>query len=256
MTDEERQIITRYVERVAGVGQAAPASNGPWGARSVPSTAPNPDLPPVDPDADRLIGDLFGRHPAARYRLTQTAFVQEAALVTAQNRIQELEWQLENAQNQAQANQGRGGLFGGMFGGGNRPVPQTPPPQPIPQPMGMNPGMMQGGGGGGGFLRTAAMTAAGVAGGMVLGNVLMNAFSGGGGAAQAASSAAGGAGAFGEQSVNTPSASPWTNPGGDAAPAADASPVSDNSGNWGGNDAAAYDDGGGYDDAAGFDEDV
>lgn len=258
MNDEERQIITRYVERVAGVSTAAPASTGPWGARSVPSTQPNANLPPVDPDADRLITDLFARHPEARYRLTQTAFVQEAALVNAQNRIQELEWQLENTQNQAQAAQQQPrGMFGGLFGGGGRQqqVPMTPRPQQIPQPMGMNPGMMQGaGGGGGGFLRTAAMTAAGVAGGLVLGNMLMGAM-GGGGAAQAASAAgATGAsgGAFGEQNVATPDASPWTNPGGN-----DAAPVSDQSGGWdGGNDAAAYDQGGGYDDAGGFDEEV
>ena len=43
-----------------------------------------------------------GEYPDARYRLTQTAFVQEHALVQAQNRIQELEWQLENTQAQAQ----------------------------------------------------------------------------------------------------------------------------------------------------------
>lgn len=261
MNDEERQIITGYVERVAGVGQAAPASTGPWGARSVPNTQqPRPDLPPIDPEADRLISDLFSRYPEARYRLTQTAFVQEAALVQAQNRIQELEWQLENTQNQAQAaQQSRGGLFGGMFGGGRpQQVPMTPRPQPIPPPQGMNPAMMQQAGGGGGFLRTAAMTAAGVAGGLVLGNMLMGAFSGGG--AQAAGTGAGGAspaadaggtGAFGEQAVNTPGGSPWINPGGQ-----DAAPVSDGSGGWGGNDAAGADDAAGYDDAGRFDDEI
>lgn len=255
MTEEERRIITGYVERVAGAApQPAATSTGPWGGRSVPSTQPRPSLPPVDPEADRLISDLFARYPEARYRITQTAFVQEAALVQAQNRIQELEWQLENTQNQAQANQqSRGGLFGGMFGGGgNRQVPMTPRPQPIQPPMGaMNPAMMQQQGRGSGFLGTALTTAAGVAGGMVLGNALMGMFSGG--AAQAASGvsdAVSGAtgGAFGEQAVDTPAASPWTDPGG----AGDASPVSDNG--WGGNDAAGFDQGAGYDDAAGFDD--
>ena len=41
--------------------------------------------------------------PEARFRITQTAFVQEHALVAAQNRIQELEWELENTTRQAQA---------------------------------------------------------------------------------------------------------------------------------------------------------
>ncbi|MFC0389522.1 DUF2076 domain-containing protein [Muricoccus vinaceus] len=275
MTEEERRIISGYVERVSGAAAAQPAatSTGPWGARSVPNTQQAPNLPPVDPEADRLIGDLFSRHPEARYRITQTAFVQEAALVQAQNRIQELEWQLENTERQAQATQqSRGGLFGGMFGGGQRQqVPMTPRPQPIQPPMGaMTPGMMQQGGGGSGFLGTALTTAAGVAGGMVLGNMMMGMFSGGGAhAATAAAGAtpaadAGGAGGFGEQAVNTPSSSPWTDPG---AAGNDASPVSDQGG-WGGNDAAGandaagydngsgYDDAAGYDDAGGFDEDI
>ena len=227
MTDEERRIITEFVQRVAGV--SAPAAAGPWGGRaggSVPSS--QPPLPPVDREADALIGELFGRYPEARYRLTQTAFVQEHALTQAQNRIQELEWELEQARRQAQAAQSapRGGLFGGMFGGGsNQPqaAPMPPRPQPLAPPGGYNPGMMQPAAGGGGFLRTAAMTAAGVAGGMVLGNVLMNAFSGGG-HAQAAGLETGGG--FGQEAV--PTASPWSDPGAAAA-----------SQGWGGADQAS-----------------
>ena len=49
---------------------------------SVPTTVQA--LPPVDPAADRLIGELFQRYPEAKYRLTQTAFVQEHALTEAQ----------------------------------------------------------------------------------------------------------------------------------------------------------------------------
>jgi len=121
MTEEERRIISAFVERMAGVAPAQPAAS-PWGGSSVPSVQSRPQLPPVDPEADRLIGDLFARYPEARYRLTQTAFVQEHALVQAQNRIQELEWQLENAQQQAQAapQRGGGGMFGGLFGGGGQ----------------------------------------------------------------------------------------------------------------------------------------
>ncbi|MBX9700833.1 MAG: DUF2076 domain-containing protein, partial [Acetobacteraceae bacterium] len=228
----------------------APASSGPWGNRgSVPQSAP--PLPPVDREADALIADLFSRHPEARYRITQTAFVQEHALVQAQNRIQELEWELENAQRQGQAAQSRGGLFG-MFGGGQRPAPMPPRPQPMAPPPGYN-AMQQGGAQGGGFLRTAAMTAAGVAGGMILGNMLMNAFSGGG-AAHAATATGGG---FGQEAVPT-SASPWSDPGAAAAQQG-----------WGGNDAtgggyqdsgyqddASAGDAGGYDDGGGYDEEV
>ncbi|MBO1073378.1 DUF2076 domain-containing protein [Roseomonas marmotae] len=245
MTEEERRIISAFVERMAGVAAPQQAAS-PWGGSSVPAVQSRPPLPPVDPEADQLIGDLFARYPEARYRLTQTAFVQEHALVQAQNRIQELEWQLENTQRQAQASQqSRGGLFGGMFGGGQqRPAPMTPRPEPIQPPMGSSPGMMQAGRGPS-FLGSALTTAAGVAGGMVLGNALMGMFSGG--AAEAATSAAGAAGDFAQEAV--PASSPWTDPAQDTG-YQDAAPT-DGAGNWG-NDAAAD---GGFDDA-GFDEDI
>lgn len=240
MTDEERRIISDYIMRVAGVQQAAPASSGPWGGR-VPQTgaaAPAQPLPPVEPQADALIAQLFQQYPEARFRLTQTAFVQEHALVAAQNRIQELEWELENANRQAQAANNRG--FLGF--GGSRPAPMPPRPQPMQAPGGPLPAA---GRQGPGFLATAAMTAAGVAGGIILGNMLMSAL-GSGGAAQAAT----GAGGFGQEAV--PASSPWTDPGAAAQQSG-----------WGGNDASGgYDDGaqdasGSYDDAGGgYDEDV
>ena len=240
MTDEERRIITGFVERVSGAANAAPARPAsPWGALGGQRQPAQPPLPPVDPEADRLIADLFARYPEARYRLTQTAFVQEHALIEAQNRIQQLEWELEAAQSQAQAAQQQGrGMFGGLFGGGGgqRPMPMRPQPQPQ-YPPGYNPGALQQGQGRG-FLGTAVMTAAGVAGGLVLGNMLMSAFSGG--TAEAAAAAAGGA--FGQENVTT--SSPWTDPGAAAQP--DAAPVDSEQG-YGADDAAAYDDGGGYD---------
>jgi hypothetical protein len=227
MTEEERRIITAFVERMSGAAQAAPRPASPWGAIGAGQQPAQP-LPPVDPEADRLIADLFSRHSEARYRITQTAFVQEAALVEMQNRVQQLEWELENARRQGAAVQNRG-MLGGLFGGGSRPAPMPPRPQPQ-YPPGYNPAMMQGAGGRG-FLGTAMMTAVGVAGGLVLGNALMSAF--GGGAAEAAT------GAFGQDAV--PASSPWTDPGAEAGamPADDASAYGD--------DAAAYDDGGGFD---------
>jgi len=243
MTDEERRIITGFVERVAGVQAARPAPS-PWGGMPATAAPPQPPLPPVDPEADALIAELFHRYPEARYRLTQTAFVTEAALVEAQNRIQDLEWRLQEAQQQAPAH--RGGLFG-MFGGNaGRQPPMAPRPYPMAPPGG-NPAMFQQRGSG--FLGTALTTAAGVAGGMMLGNALMGMFSGG---AHAATQVADQAGAFGQEAVT--GASPWTDPtglaGNDAAGAYEDTP--------GGYDSAAQDDGrydnGDFDAGGGYDE--
>jgi uncharacterized protein len=203
MTNEERDIITQFIGRVGGV-QTAAAS--PSFGGSVPATTA-PALPPVDPEADRLITDLFTRYPEARYRITQLAFVQEHALAEAQNRMQRLEWELQQAQQaaqQAQQQQQRGagsggGFLSGLFGGGARPA--GPPPQGAPGPAwnqggpqpgyapnyqqaapppqyapSYQPGMFQRPGSG--FLGSALTTAAGVAGGLVAGNALMNLFSG------------------------------------------------------------------------------
>lgn len=229
MTDEERRIITSFVERVSGAAQAAPARPAsPWGALGGGAQPAQPALPPIDPEADRLLGDLMTRYPEARYRLTQMAFVQEAALVEMTNRMQELEWELENARRQGAATQNRG-MLGGLFGGGARPAPMPPRPQPQ-YPPGYNPAMMQRSGPG--FLGTAMMTAAGVAGGLLLGNAIMGAL-GSGGAAEAAT-----AGGFGQDAVPTSSA--WGDPGaqGDAQ-------AYDQGGH--GNDAGAHD-AGGYED--------
>jgi uncharacterized protein len=201
MTNEERDIITQFIGRVGGA-QAQPSFGG-----SVPATTTQA-LPPVDPEADRFIADLFTRYPEARYRITQLAFVQEHALAEAQNRLQQMGYELQQArqaaqqapqQQQAPAG-GSGGFFGGLFGGGSRAA--APPPQqgapvwnqgqaaPQPQPMyqqapppppqyapSYQPGMFQRPGSG--FLGSALTTAAGVAGGVIAGNALMDLFSGG-----------------------------------------------------------------------------
>ena len=193
MTNEERELITRFVQRVSGGAQG----NTGFGA-SVPATRPS--LPPVDPEADRFIGQQFDECPEARYRITQMAVVQEAALAEAQNRIRRLEWEVGQAQAAAQqAPRGGGGLFGGLFGGGQRPAPQPQPgygqpaygqqpgygqpnygpqgaPPPPQYPPNYQPGMFQRQGSG--FLGSALTTAAGVAGGVVVGDALMNMFSG------------------------------------------------------------------------------
>nr|WP_281641441.1 DUF2076 family protein [Acetobacter orientalis] len=120
MNNEERDLISKFVARVGGAQQG--------GFGSVPSTRPS--LPPIDPEADQFIAQQFQQYPEARYRITQMAVVQEAALVEAQNRIQQLQFQLQQAQQaaqQAQQQQKSGsGFLGGLFGGGQqRPQQQA-----------------------------------------------------------------------------------------------------------------------------------
>ena len=189
MTDEERDIITRFIQRVGGAAPGAPPGS----------------LPPVDHEADRLIGELFAHYPEARYRLAQTAFVQEAAIKESQGRIRSLEADLQSTRealqsarsSQAQVPAQRSGFFSGGF----QPMPPSPPPQANPwgapapavaypqQTAGYSqppqyapqaqPGMMPRQSSG--FLGSALTTAAGVAGGVVAGNALMGLFSGHGG---------------------------------------------------------------------------
>jgi uncharacterized protein len=193
MTNEERQIIANFIARVAGA--SAPPQTS-WSGSSVPATT-GPALPPVDPEADAFIADQFNRYPEARYRLTQLAFVQEHALMEAQNRMKRLEWELQQAQQAAQQQQHGGGFFSGLFGGGRS---QTPPPgggpawgqagggqagqtgqqpgyaAPPPQyPPNYNPGMFQRQGSG--FLGSALTTAAGVAGGVLAADAIRDLFS-------------------------------------------------------------------------------
>lgn len=190
MTNEERQIIADFIARVAGA--SAPQQQPAWGGASVPATTTSA-LPPIDREADAFIADQFNRYPEARYRLTQLAFVQEHALVEAQNRIKRLEWELQQAQQAAQQQQhGGGGFFSGLFGGGRsqtQPPGGTPPwgqaGQPPPNyqagyappqyPPNYNPGMFQRQGSG--FLGSALTTAAGVAGGVLAADAIRDLFS-------------------------------------------------------------------------------
>ncbi len=186
MTNEERELIEKFVARVGGA-----ASGGFTG--SVPAT--QQALPPIDPEANQFIQRQFQTHPEAQYRITQMAVVQEAALAEAANRIQRLQAELQQARQapQAQPAQSRG-FLGGLFGGGQQQA--APAQQPVwnqggqpgypqasmapPQyPPNTQPGMFQRSGSG--FLGSALTTAAGVAGGVVAGNALMDMFSGHGG---------------------------------------------------------------------------
>ncbi len=243
MTNEERDIISQFIARVGG----APAQSG--FAASVPATQA-PPLPPVDREADTLIGQMFQRYPEAPYRMTQLAFVQEQGLVQAQSRIQQLEAQLAQArqaaqQAQQQPQQGGGGFFSNLFGGGGRqqsaPPPNpgpwggqagappgypqqgyAPPPQYAPPPPqyapGYQPGMFQRGGSG--FLGSALTTAAGVAGGMVAGNLLTNMLTGGhhtGGGSWGGDQSGGGAWGGGAAAPGVTDQGTWDS-GGAAAP--------------------------------------
>ncbi len=260
MTNEERDLLTSFVQRVSGVG--APGQ-----------------LPPLDPEADRLLADLFTRAPEARYRMTQTAFVQEAALHQAQAQIQQLQADLAQARAAASsppAEAGRpSGFFGGMFGGGQpaaapvapRPNPwgQAPaaayaPPPAYPQPAYPQPAyqpppqMMQPGGTG--FFGSAVRTAAGVAGGMVLGNALMNMFSGPhmGGGFGGMGGLGGGMGGFAGAPVNETIINNYNEPppGGAPQDAGWDQPASDPGGDSGWQDASDSDPGfggGGFDDS-------
>jgi hypothetical protein len=273
MTPEERDIVGRFIARVGGAQQG-----GFSGASSVPAT--QTALPPIDPEADRFIADQFNANPQARYRITQMAFVQEAALAEAQNRIKRLEYDLQQAQQalqQAQSQGGQrsgGGLFSGLFGGGQpqppRPAyqPQYAPPPPQPSyPPGYQPGMFRSGGSG--FLGSALTTAAGVAGGVLAADALTSMFSGHGMGGGFGGGGFGGGGFGGGEVVNETvvnnygtdaAADPWA--GGGTAPDAPASGWSggDSGGSdaWsgsgdpaGGGDWGGGDSGGGWDDNSG-----
>ncbi len=287
MTNEERDIVARFVARVGGHA-AQPGFGG-----SVPGAQAAPPLPPVDPEADQFIAGLFNQYPEARYRITQTAFVQEAALNEAKSRIERLQWELQQAQQQLalaqqQQQQPRSGILGGLFGGGQQqaaPQYTAPPPPPPPQysQYAPQPGMFQQQGTG--FFGSALRTAAGVAGGVVLAEAITGMFEGnrgygggfgGGGFGGGLGSGGFGGGGFGggfapqetivnnyyEEPAQQAQPDPWGGAGTNFDTSSNDSWSSqpDNSGNdssndSGNNDSSNFDDGnqGGGDDSSGGD---
>lgn len=190
MNDQERQIISDIFKRLEQTsGQSR------------------------DGDAERFINDKVKTQPYAPYAMAQSLYVQEEAMKSLNQQLEQARAENEQLRQQAQQAPQSGGFLSSIFGGGQRPQPEPQSGRPGPQgyaPQGGPPpgaggpwGGQQGGyapqpqqggpwGGqqpqaqaapqqGGGFLRGALTTAAGVAGGMVVGNALMNAFSGHGG---------------------------------------------------------------------------
>lgn len=202
MTPEERALIDGLFDRMRGVANQT-----------------------RDAEAEALIARRVAEAPHATYALAQSVVVQEHALQQAYARVQELEAQVQDAEDRAaraQPQPSGGGIFGGLFGGGRSSVPsagarasgtpmgvlpgyaqqggqpgafgnqgyaQQQAGQPQAGPWGQQAAPQRGGFGGGGFLQGALATAAGVAGGALLYDGIKNMMAGGEGAvAQAAAS--------------------------------------------------------------------
>lgn len=170
---------------------------------------------PKDAEAEAFIRQQIERQPGAPYLMAQTIVMQNFALEQAQQRIAQLEEEIET---RPAANSG--GFLGGLFGGGqpaqsprSTSVPATGQPRGFPQAgAGMQPGGYPAGGPmqqpqqGGGFLAGAAQTAMGVAGGVLLANAVGSMF--GGGAASAATPAPDAAAAAPAEPAPTPEPQP------------------------------------------------
>jgi hypothetical protein len=130
MSPEERQLLQGLFDRIRG------------GAAS-----------PRDREAENFIADNVRQQPYAPYLLAQTVIVQDQALRAANERLQQLETQIQDYQRQAEPPQqpGSGGFLSGigaLFGGGAAPqagfgsgvpqsgfgggAPQAAPPPPRP----------------------------------------------------------------------------------------------------------------------------
>ena len=102
MTPEERQLLAGLFDRTRAASSQ-----------------------PRDREAEALIADAVREQPYAPYLLAQTVIVQEQALHASSDRLQQLEAQIRDLQQQAAAPQGGSFLsgLGGLFGGA--PAPST-----------------------------------------------------------------------------------------------------------------------------------
>jgi len=131
-----------------------------------------------DPEAEALIRAEIARQPWATYYMAQTILVQEQALKMAEERISELEAQLQRRPND---------FLGGLFGG--REAQQQPRPPARRERGPWDRGDRYADNRGGGFLAGAAQTALGVTGGLLLGSAIASML--GAGAAHAGEADAG-----------------------------------------------------------------
>lgn len=157
---------------------------------------------PRDGEVERYIQQIIARQPSLTYYMAQALIVQEEALKSAQQHIDELEREIEE---RPAKSSGGGSFLGGLFGGGGGATPASRPSpasyggsvpsagsvpragspfdyprggqmeQPPYPPYGQQQPPQRSGGG---FLAGAAQTAAGVAGGVLLGNMLGDMFGG------------------------------------------------------------------------------
>jgi len=126
-----------------------------------------------DPEAEALIREEISRQPGAPYYMAQTILVQEQALKMAEERIAEVEAQLQRRPND---------FLGGLFGGSDAPRTQSRSSARRERgPWDRNDRHADNRGGG--FLAGAAQTALGVTGGLLLGSAIASML--GVGAAQA-----------------------------------------------------------------------
>jgi len=166
MTPQERELIQGVFDRLARAGIGA-----------------------KDAEAEALIHELTTRQPDAAYGLVQAVIVQDMGLTQAQQKITDLQRQLDDARSRpaAQPAAGGGSFLGGFspWGGGSVPrsgAPSAPPVQAqapfTPAWGGAAQQQQMPGSGAGSFLRSAASMAAGVAGGTLIAEGLSSLFGG------------------------------------------------------------------------------
>jgi uncharacterized protein len=171
MTPQEQELVNQLFDRLAKL-----------------------ESDPRDPNAERLIADGLRRAPHAAYVLVQTALVQDEALKRANARIEELQAQVGDQEQQGSGSfldSMRDAVLGRSEPRGSVPSvhsqaqsspttappyrPQSGYPPQTPGP-GLAAGMGPTFGSGGSFLGTAASTAAGVIGGGLLLNSIRSMF--------------------------------------------------------------------------------